>query len=136
MSRTIIVLTIAFMASACVHVKQTSEITNATVGDTLQLKNDAFIVKCNVHESTITMWLDSGAYKNDKCLLNKTSASFGHPIAGKIASPQTAKVVRIVEHAKLGNYTSYTFIKMTGSRTTYVVSDYNLKYLFSSEPDS
>ena len=97
MLKNIIPIAIIFLISACVHVKKESEKTGITIGDTLSLKNTAFIVKCNVNELTITAWLDSGEYKNDKCLTNKTFASFGHTIIGKIEAPQTAKVVKIVE---------------------------------------
>jgi hypothetical protein len=133
MLKNTIPIAIIFLISACVHVKQESEITGIAVGDTLRLKSDAFIVRCNVHESTITAWFGSGEYKNDKCLMNKTFASFGHTIIGKIEAPKSAKVAKIIEHAMLGNYTSYTFIKVTGSRATYIVSHHDLDRLFESD---
>ena len=133
MLKNTIVLLIVLLISACVHVKQESEQTGISVGDTLRLRNDAIIVKCHVHESTITAWLSSGEYKNDKCLMNKTSASFGRTIIGRIEAPKYAKVSKIIEHAMLGNYTSYIFIKVTDNKTTYIVSHYDLERLFESD---
>lgn len=132
MLRNVIAIALIFLTSACVHVKNESEKTGITLGDTLSLKNTAFIIKCNVKELTITAWLSSGDYKNDKCLTNGTYAGFGHTIIGKIEAPQTAKVVKIVEHAMPGNYTSYTFIKISGIKETYIVSHHGLKFLFES----
>jgi len=130
MLKNLIAIALIFLTSACVHVKKESEKTGIVLGDTLSLKNTAYIVKCNVKELTITAWLDSGNYKNDKCLKNETYANFGHTIIGKIEAPQTAKVVKIVEHARPGNYTSYTFIKINGIKTTYIVSHHELRFLF------
>jgi len=132
MLRNVITIVLIFLTSACVHVKKESDKTGITLGDTLSLKNTAFIVKCHVKELTITAWLSPGDYKNDKCLTNGTYASFGHTIIGKIEAPQTAKVVKIVEHAMPGNYTSYTFIKINGDKATYIVSHHDLKFLFES----
>jgi len=132
MLKNVIAIVLIFLTSACVHVKKESEKTGITLGDTLSLKNTAFIIKCNVDELTITAWLSSGDYKNDKCLTNKTYATFSHTIIGKIEAPQTAKVVKIVEHAMLGNYISYTFIEINDIKATYIVSHHDLKFLFES----